>query len=125
MSGIQRAAALAAGHAAERDEHRERPAGAGESRHRPRRNRRLIHGSVCRDYLEPATACGVHYELGLPQECLVYDVSNACLGMLNGMIQVANMIELGQIRAGLVVGTEDSRQLVESTIAAAQSATRR
>ena len=77
----------------------------------------LLHGSVCRDYLEPATACGVHYELGLPQECMVYDVSNACLGMLNGMIQVATMIELGQIRAGLVVGTEDSRQLVESTIA--------
>lgn len=77
----------------------------------------LVHGSVCRDYLEPATACGVHFELGLPQECLVYDVSNACLGMLNGVIQVATMIELGQIRAGLVVGTEDSRQLVESTIA--------
>ena len=77
----------------------------------------LLHGSVCRDYLEPATACGVLYELGLPQECMVYDVSNACLGMLNGMIQVATMIELGQIRAGLVVGTEDSRQLVESTIA--------
>ena len=77
----------------------------------------LVHGSVCRDYLEPATACGVHFELGLPQECQVWDVSNACLGMLNGMIQVANMIELGQIRAGLVVGTEDSRQLVESTIA--------
>jgi 3-oxoacyl-[acyl-carrier-protein] synthase-3 len=46
----------------------------------------------------------------------VYDVSNACLGILNGMVQVANMIELGQIRAGLVVGTEGSRQLVETTI---------
>ncbi len=77
----------------------------------------LIHGSVCRDYLEPATACGVHFALGLPQVCQVYDVSNACLGMLSGMIQVANMIELGQIQAGLIVGTEDSRQLVESTIA--------
>jgi 3-oxoacyl-[acyl-carrier-protein] synthase-3 len=76
----------------------------------------LIHGSVCRDQLEPATACRVHDALGLPQECLVYDVSNACLGMLNGMLQVANLIELGQIRAGLVVGTEDSRALLESTI---------
>jgi 3-oxoacyl-[acyl-carrier-protein] synthase-3 len=76
----------------------------------------LIHGSVCRDYLEPATACSVHHALGLPEECLVYDVSNACLGMLNGILQVANLIELGQIRAGLVVGTEDSRSLVESTI---------
>ena len=76
----------------------------------------LIHGSVCRDHLEPATACRVHHHLGLPSNCLIYDVSNACLGLLNGMIQVANMIELGQIRAGLVVGTESGRQLVETTI---------
>jgi 3-oxoacyl-[acyl-carrier-protein] synthase III len=78
----------------------------------------LIHGSVCRDYLEPATACRVHHALGLPQACQAYDVSNACLGLLNGMVQVANMIELGQIRAGLVVGTEDSRALLEGTIEA-------
>jgi acyl-CoA:acyl-CoA alkyltransferase len=78
--------------------------------------RALIHGSVCRDYLEPATACGVHRELGLPDACLVMDLSNACLGLLNGMALVANMIELGQIRAGVVVGTESSRSLLESTI---------
>jgi 3-oxoacyl-[acyl-carrier-protein] synthase-3 len=76
----------------------------------------LIHGSVCRDQLEPATACRVHNALNLPADCLVYDVSNACLGLLNGMVQIANLIELGQIRAGLVVGTEDSRILLESTI---------
>ena len=76
----------------------------------------LIHGSVCRDFLEPATACGVHHRLGLSRDCVIYDVSNACLGLLNGAIQVANMIELGQIRAGLVVGTEGGRQLVEHTI---------
>ena len=45
----------------------------------------LVHGSVCRDFLEPATACGVHHGLGLPDRCAVYDVSNACLGLLNGM----------------------------------------
>lgn len=65
-----------------------------------RRNMALIHGSVCRDFLEPATACGVHHRLGLPQRCMVYDVSNACLGLLNGMAQAANMIELGQILRG-------------------------
>ncbi len=64
----------------------------------------LIHGSVCRDFLEPATACGVHHRLGLTEKCMVYDVSNACLGLLNGMMQAANMIELGQIRAGISVG---------------------
>jgi 3-oxoacyl-[acyl-carrier-protein] synthase III len=76
----------------------------------------LIHGSVCRDFLEPATACGVHHRLGLPGACMIYDVSNACLGLLNGMVQAANMIELGQIRAAVVVGTESSRALVENTI---------
>jgi len=76
----------------------------------------LVHGSVCRDHLEPATACRVHHRLGLSSECMIYDVSNACLGLLNGMIQVANMIELGQVKAGLVVGTESGRHLVEHTI---------
>ncbi len=76
----------------------------------------MIHGSVCRDFLEPATASGVHHRLGLPRDCMIYDVSNACLGIMNGMVQLANMIELGQIRAGLVVGSEGSRQLVETTI---------
>jgi 3-oxoacyl-[acyl-carrier-protein] synthase-3 len=77
----------------------------------------LVHGSVCRDFLEPATACRVHHHLGLPNDAVIYDVSNACLGLLNGIVQVANMIELGQIRAGIVVGTECGRKLVENTIA--------
>ena len=77
----------------------------------------LIHASVCRDYLEPATACRVHSELGLGSDCWVHDLSNACLGLLSGMVQIANLIEAGAIKAGIVVGTESARNLVESTIA--------
>ncbi|TWU43752.1 3-oxoacyl-[acyl-carrier-protein] synthase 3 [Novipirellula aureliae] len=76
----------------------------------------LIHASVCRDFLEPATASRVHHELGLPHDCWVYDVSNACLGVMNGAVQIAMMIESGAIRAGIVVGTENSRPLLEQTI---------
>ena len=76
----------------------------------------LIHASVCRDFLEPATASRVHHEMGLRRDCLVYDVSNACLGVLNGAIQIASMIQSGMIRAGVVVGTENSRPLLEATI---------
>ncbi len=76
----------------------------------------LVHGSVCRDQLEPATASGVHHTLGLPNSALLLDVSNACLGLLNGMLLLANMIELGQVSAGVIVGTEDGRGLVEGTI---------
>ncbi len=76
----------------------------------------LVHGSVCRDQLEPATANAVHHALQLPGSALVLDVSNACLGLLNGMVMVADMIELGHARAGVVVGTEMGRDLVEGTI---------
>ena len=76
----------------------------------------LIHASVCRDHLEPATASAVHHRLGLPADCQVFDLSNACLGLLNGLLQIGTMIEAGQIEAGIVVGTEGSRQLVETTI---------
>lgn len=76
----------------------------------------LIHGSVCRDQLEPATASKVHHACGLPARSMAMDLSNACLGLLNGMLVVANMIELGEIKAGVVVGTEDGRGLVEGTI---------
>ncbi|MEX0725366.1 MAG: 3-oxoacyl-ACP synthase III [Planctomycetaceae bacterium] len=77
----------------------------------------LIHGSVCRDQLEPATANAVHHALGISGNAYLADVSNACLGLLNGIVQVADMIELGRIRAGIVVGTEEGRGLVEGTIA--------
>lgn len=77
-----------------------------------------LHGSVCRDCLEPATACRVHHALGLPHACVVQDVSNACLGILSGALQIATMIELGQVQAGIVVGTECGRSLVENTVAA-------
>jgi 3-oxoacyl-[acyl-carrier-protein] synthase-3 len=58
----------------------------------------------------------VHAELGLSRECLIYDVSNACLGIMNGILQVAMMIELEMAEAGLVVGSENSGPLLESTI---------
>ena len=76
----------------------------------------LLHTSVSRDFLEPATASVVHHNLGLSPRAMVYDISNACLGFVNGMISLANMIELGQVKRGLVVAGESSRQLVESTI---------
>ena len=76
----------------------------------------LIHASVCRDFLEPATASVVHQQLALHGSCQIFDLSNACLGVLNGMLQVANMIELGQTRAGLVVASEAAESCSETTI---------
>ncbi|RMG09405.1 MAG: 3-oxoacyl-ACP synthase III [Planctomycetota bacterium] len=77
----------------------------------------LVHTSVSRDFLEPATASVVAGALDLPAAALVFDISNACLGFLDGLVTVANMIELGQIEAGVVVATEAGEGLVDATIA--------
>ncbi|MFO7760361.1 MAG: 3-oxoacyl-ACP synthase III [Thermodesulfobacteriota bacterium] len=76
----------------------------------------LIFTSVSRDMLEPATASFVHSKLGLSRKSQVFDLSNACLGFLNGMVILANMIELGQIRQGMIVSSETAEDLLESTI---------
>jgi len=76
----------------------------------------LIYAGVCREAFEPATACRVADVLGIQGQTLVYDLSNACLGVLNGMLEIANRIELGQIRAGLVVSCESSREIQEITL---------
>ena len=54
----------------------------------------LFFTSVSRDMMEPATASFVHHGLNLSKDCLIFDISNACLGFLDGMMMLANMIEL-------------------------------
>ena len=76
----------------------------------------LINTSVCRDYLEPSTACIVHSELGLPETCMNFDLGNACLGFVNGMDMVGNMIDRGEVDYAILVNGETSRQITEATI---------
>jgi 3-oxoacyl-[acyl-carrier-protein] synthase-3 len=76
----------------------------------------LIYAAVCREQFEPATACHVAAELGVSPDASIYDVSNACLGVLNGVVDVANRIELGQCEAGLVVSCETAREVVDMAV---------
>lgn len=76
----------------------------------------LIYAGVCREHFEPATACAVADAIGVSQDAYVYDVSNACLGVLNGIIDIANRIELKQIRCGMVVACESAREIVNIAI---------
>src|SRR4051812_48123615 len=77
----------------------------------------FIHAAVSRDMLEPATASFAHRKIGLPATAQIFDVSNACLGFLNSLTLAAGLIESGQIRCALVVAGENSRPLVEQTLA--------
>ncbi len=76
----------------------------------------FIHSAVCRDMLEPATASFAHHKIGLGPHCQVFDLSNACLGFLNGLVILAAMIDAGKIRCGLVASGENGRPLIEKTL---------
>lgn len=76
----------------------------------------LINTSVCKDFLEPSTACLVHGNLGLHERCLNFDIGNACLAFLNGMDVAARMIERGEVEYALIVDGESSRPITEATI---------
>ena len=64
--------------------------------------RTLIYAGVCREHFEPATAFHVADSLGrlghsLDPRTELFDISNACLGMLNGAVELAHRIERGEI----------------------------
>src|SRR3954454_1463037 len=76
----------------------------------------MINTSVSRRYLEPATAVAIHDAIGLPSSCQNFDVTNACLGFVNGMELAAAMIDAGFVEYALVVNAEDARTVQETTI---------
>jgi 3-oxoacyl-[acyl-carrier-protein] synthase III len=76
----------------------------------------MINTSVSRKHLEPSTAVAVHHALGLPPSCRNFDVTNACLGFVNGMELAAAMIDSGLVDHALIVNGEDSRPVQERTI---------
>ncbi|HOU51100.1 MAG: 3-oxoacyl-ACP synthase III [Smithella sp.] len=76
----------------------------------------LIHASVCRDFLEPSTSSIVHHNLGLREQIMFFDLSNACLGMMSSFVVAANMIDNGLIKHALIVSGENGGPLLFQTI---------
>lgn len=76
----------------------------------------LLHASVCRDFLEPATAAQVHHNLKLSPHCMISDLSNACLGVLSSILMAGQMIERGVIKTALIVSGENAGPLINETL---------
>ena len=62
---------------------------------------------------EPATAVLVRRAIGAKQ-ALVFDVVNACAGLLNGIWVLQGLIRSGAIRCGMVVSGEQNMPLAET-----------
>ena len=76
----------------------------------------IVNTSVCRDPVDISTAGVIHQKLDLGEDCMSFDVGNACLGFINGMDLVSNMIEQGQIEHGMVVNCENTHFAMLETI---------
>ncbi|GAA4432464.1 3-oxoacyl-ACP synthase III [Georgenia halophila] len=77
----------------------------------------LINTSVCRNQLEPSVAVRIHDRMGLSTRALNFDITNACLGFINGVQMASAMIDAGQIDNAVIVNAEDVRRTQEDTIA--------
>ncbi|MEY2867120.1 MAG: hypothetical protein RIQ43_1146, partial [Pseudomonadota bacterium] len=77
----------------------------------------LVNTSVSRDYLEPSTASIVSGNLGLGDNCLNFDIANACLAFLSGMDVASRMLERGEIDYALIVDGETANMVYEKTLA--------
>jgi len=77
----------------------------------------VINCSVSRDFFEPATACIVHHNLGVPEHSLAMDITNACIGFTDGLIMLSHLIEAGTVKAGLICSGENISKVVHTTIA--------
>jgi 3-oxoacyl-[acyl-carrier-protein] synthase-3 len=71
---------------------------------------------LTRENIEPATISNIMSRFDVSKETEGYDISNACLGIADGIESVADSIELGRTKSGIVLGFEDSRRLLINTL---------
>ena len=80
----------------------------------------VIFTSVSKNYLEPATATILCHRLGI-KEAKAFDVSNACLGFVDGWLIADAMIQAGRSRLCLIVGAEVGSSVWKSALTAIKS----
>lgn len=81
----------------------------------PRQIDAIIYTGLTRDHLEPATAHIVQAKLGA-KNAMVFDISNACHGFMNGVHMIDTLIATGQISYGLVVTGEQGSLFADEAI---------
>jgi acyl-CoA:acyl-CoA alkyltransferase len=76
----------------------------------------LINTSITKEHLEPSVATRLHHGLGLPTSAINFDISNACLGFVNGLNLAAGLIDAGQVDYAMVIDGEDVDRMQKTTI---------
>ena len=76
----------------------------------------LINTSITKEHIEPSVATRLHHGLGLPSSAINFDISNACLGFVNGMNLAAGLIDAGQVDYAVVIDGEDVDRIHDATM---------
>ncbi len=82
----------------------------------PERVGLLINTSVTRATLEPSVAVRIHHMMGLPTSATNFDITNACLGFVNGLMMASTLVDAGQVDYAVVVASEDASKVQDATV---------
>ena len=63
----------------------------------------VVFVSQTPDYILPATSCILQDRLGLPKECLAFDISMGCSGWVYGMTAISSLVSNGSVKKALLL----------------------
>lgn len=72
----------------------------------------IVYAPISRDYNEPNTSNLIQSALGLSQECIAFDMPNACSGFVYGMSVCASMLQSGCIKRALLFAGDTQSKMV-------------
>jgi 3-oxoacyl-[acyl-carrier-protein] synthase-3 len=64
------------------------------------------------DYCSPATAFVLQHRLGLPENCICFDINLGCPGYVNGLFSLASVMECSDIKKGLLLVAETASKRI-------------
>ena len=56
------------------------------------------------------------YYLGFPEDVMAMDMTNACIGFSNGLLMLANLIQSGIMKAGILISGEHLGPITDTTM---------
>ncbi len=72
----------------------------------------VVFVSQTPDYFNPATSCVLQGKLGLPNDCVCFDISYACSGYIYGIFQAASLIGSGACNNVLVMAGDTNSKII-------------
>lgn len=73
----------------------------------------VVFVSQTMDYFNPATSCVLQGKLGLPVDCVCFDIAYGCSGYIYGMFQAAVLISSGACKNVLVLAGDTNSKMVD------------